>query len=138
MDRIAEHKTRCAALIAGFRTAKAQGIPIGLRKTTSNLFRRREQGVKHRLNVHSFDHVLQIDLDGMTADVEAMTTYGSLVDETLRYGLLPAVVPQLKTITAGGALSGLGIESSSFKYGLVHETVQEMEILTGQGSLVPC
>jgi hypothetical protein len=71
MDRIAEHKSRCAALVAGFRMAKSQGIPIGLQKTTSNLFRRREQGVKHRLNVHSFNHVLRIDLDRMTADVEA-------------------------------------------------------------------
>ena len=138
MDRIAEHKTRCAALVAGFRTAKSQGIPIGLQKRTSNLFRRREQGVKHRLNVHSFDHVLHIDQDRMTADVEAMTTYGALVDETLRYGLLPAVVPQLKTITVGGALSGLGIESSSFKYGLVHETVEEMDVLTGNGCIITC
>jgi FAD/FMN-containing dehydrogenase len=74
----------------------------------------------------------------MIADVEGMTTYESLVDETLRYGLLPAVAPQLKTITVGGAVSGLGIESSSFKYGLVHETVEEMEILTGGGSIVSC
>ena len=77
---------------------------------------------------------LRVDPDRMIADVEGMTTYETLVDETLRYGLLPAVVPQLKTITVGGAVSGLGIESSSFKYGLVHETVDEMEILTGEGS----
>ena len=74
----------------------------------------------------------------MTADVEGMITYETLVDETLRYGLLPAVVPQLKTITVGGAVSGLGIESSSFKYGLVHETVEAMEILTGNGDIVAC
>ena len=62
-----------------------------------------------------------------------MTTYEELADETLKYGLLPTVVPQLKTITIGGAISGIGIESSSFKYGLVHETVEEMEILLGDG-----
>ena len=74
----------------------------------------------------------------MTADVEGMITYEALVDETLKFGLLPAVVPQLKTITVGGAVSGLGIESSSFKFGLVHETVEEMEILLGDGRLVTC
>ena len=74
----------------------------------------------------------------MTADVEGMITYEALVDETLRYGLLPAVVPQLKTITVGGAVSGLGIESSSFKFGLVHETIEEMEILLGNRRLVTC
>ena len=83
--------------------------------------------------MRSFDHVLRIDPERLTADVEGMITYETLVDETLRYGLLPAVVPQLKTITLGGAVSGLGIESSSFKYGLVHETVEAMEILTGNG-----
>jgi FAD/FMN-containing dehydrogenase len=67
-----------------------------------------------------------------------MITYEALVEETLRYGLLPAVVPQLKTITVGGAVSGLGIESSSFKYGLVHETVEAMEVLTGSGGIVAC
>ena len=96
----------------------------GPRKTTSNLFRHRRRAARHRLDVRGFDHVLHIDPWRMTADVEGMTTYEALVDETLRYGLLPAVVPQLKTITLGGAVSGLGIESSSFKYGLVHETVE--------------
>ena len=138
MDRIAEHGGRCASLVAGFHAAKISNIPIGLRKTTSNLFRGREQTLRHKLDVRSFDNVLRVDLDRMIADVEGMTTYETLVDETLRYGLLPAVVPQLKTITVGGAVSGLGIESSSFKYGLVHETVEEMEVLTGKGSIVAC
>ena len=67
-----------------------------------------------------------------------MATYETIVAETLRHGLAPAVVPQLKTITAGGAISGLGIESSSFRYGLVHETVVEMEVLVGDGRIVTC
>ena len=138
MDRMVEHGVRCAALVAGFHAAKTSGIPICLQKTSSNLFRRRKQTARHKLDVRSFDSVLRIDSDRMIADVEGMTTYETLVDETLRYGLLPAVVPQLKTITVGGAVSGLGIESSSFKYGLVHETVEEMEILTGKGSIVAC
>src|SRR5688572_1505856 len=65
-----------------------------------------------------------------------MTTYEHLVDATLPYGLAPLVVPQLKTITLGGAVTGLGIESTSFRSGLPHESVQEMDILTGAGELV--
>src|SRR5690606_8063381 len=52
------------------------------------------------------------------------------------YGLMPLVVPQLKTITLGGAVVGLGIESSSVRNGLPHESVLEMEILTGDGRVV--
>ena len=38
-----------------------------------------------------------------------MTTYEDLADATLGHGLMPKVVPQLKTITLGGAVTGLGI-----------------------------
>ncbi len=65
-----------------------------------------------------------------------MTTYEDLVAATLRHGLMPLVVPQLKTITLGGAVSGLGIESSSLRSGMPHESVLEMEILTGDGQVV--
>jgi FAD/FMN-containing dehydrogenase len=46
------------------------------------------------------------------------------------------VVPQLKTITLGGAVTGLGIESTSFRNGLPHESVLELDILTGAGEVV--
>jgi FAD/FMN-containing dehydrogenase len=142
MDAIAEcetsYRARSAALAVGLQAARRSGLPAGLRKTTSNLFRHRQPAARHRLDVRAFDHVLRIDAERMTADVEGMITYEALVEETLRYGLLPAVVPQLKTITTGGAVSGLGIESSSFKFGLVHETVEAMEILTGNGGIVAC
>jgi FAD/FMN-containing dehydrogenase len=65
-----------------------------------------------------------------------MTTYEDLCDATLPYGLMPLVVPQLKTITLGGAVSGLGIESTSLRNGMPHESVTEMEILTGDGRVV--
>jgi FAD/FMN-containing dehydrogenase len=48
------------------------------------------------------------------------------------------VVPELKSITIGGAVAGGGIESSSFRYGLVHETIQEMEVLLSDGRTILC
>src|SRR5258708_9371421 len=99
MDRISQHRARCAALVGGFDAAKASGIPIGIQKTTSNLFRDRERTAKHKLDLRCFDSVLRVDPNRMIADVEGMTTYEALVDETLRYGLLPAALPPLKTIT---------------------------------------
>jgi FAD/FMN-containing dehydrogenase len=65
-----------------------------------------------------------------------MTTYEDLCDATLRHGLMPLVVPQLKTITLGGAVTGLGIESTSLRNGMPHESVVAMEILTGDGRVV--
>jgi FAD/FMN-containing dehydrogenase len=45
-------------------------------------------------------------------------------------------VPQLRTITLGGAVTGLGIESTSYRSGLPHESVVELDVLTGGGTIV--
>jgi FAD/FMN-containing dehydrogenase len=110
--------------------------PVRLAKDTSNLFRDREEAPRRALDVRAFDHVLAINSAAGWVDVEGMTTYARLVDATLAHGCMPCVVPQLKSITIGGAVAGVGIESSSFRYGLVHETVDELEVLLGDGSVV--
>ena len=111
------------------------GAPVRLAKRTSNLFRQREP-TDHRLDVSAFAGVLDIDPVARTADVLGMTTYEDLVNATLPHGLMPLVVPQLKTITLGGAVTGLGIESSSFRNGAPHEAVLEMDVLTGDGRVL--
>jgi FAD/FMN-containing dehydrogenase len=88
------------------------------------------------LDVSAFGQVLSVDPQSRTAVTGGMTTYEDLADATLRHGLMPLVVPQLKTITIGGAVTGLGIESTSLRSGMPHESVIEMEILTGDGRVV--
>ncbi len=111
------------------------GAPVRLRKRTSNLFRPRVAATA-TLDADLFDGVLSVDVAARTADVMGMTTYEDLVAATLPHGLMPLVVPQLKTITLGGAVTGMGIESSSFRNGMPHESVLEMDILTGDGRVV--
>ena len=110
--------------------------PLRLAKKTSNLFRPRADSPVDRLDVSAFDGVLHVDPVAQTAEVLGMTTYEHLVQATLPYGLMPMCVPQLKTITLGGAVTGLGIESGSFRLGLPHESVIEMDILTGDGEVL--
>ena len=111
------------------------GSPVRLAKRTSNLFRFPGE-VQAGLDVSAFGHVVSVDPGARTAVVGGMTTYEDLADATLAYNLMPLVVPQLKTITLGGAVTGLGIESTSLRNGLPHESVIEMEILTGDGRVV--
>jgi FAD/FMN-containing dehydrogenase len=127
-----------AAAVAAVREQLAglpSGAPVRLAKPTSNLFRPRAD-VGGRLDVSAFTSVIAVDAASRVADVGGMTTYEDLVDATLPYGLMPAVVPQLKTITLGGAVTGLGIESTSWRAGLPHESVLELDVLTGDGSVV--
>jgi len=128
----AEKRDRLAAQLH-----EGEGI-VGLAKDTSNLFRDRAAISKRALDVRGFSGVLQVDRDAGFVDAEGMAPYELLVDACLRHGVMPAVVPELKTITLGGAVAGVGIESSSHRYGLVHETVLELEVLTGDGRVLVC
>lgn len=120
-----------------FKLNSNEPSKLGLKKDTSNLFRTQKTSQK-RIDVRAFNHVISVDAINLVAEIEGMATYEHIVSETLKYGCLPTVVPELKSITIGGALAGVGIESSSFRYGLVHETILEFEVLLGDGRIVTC
>src|SRR5690606_31049561 len=82
------------------------------------------------------DGVIAIDPSAATADVQGMCTYEDLVAATLPHGLMPFVVPPLRTIPLGGAVTGLGIESTSFRNRLPHQSVLELDLPTRPGHLV--
>jgi len=131
--RLKEYENKKKRLIKEFLSKDE----VRLGKNTSNLFRHRKE-TNSTINVRDFNKVIHVDTNNLIIEVEGMTTYEELVKESLKYNVMPTVVPELKTITIGGAVTGVGIESSSFKYGLVHETILEMEILLGDGSTVTC
>jgi len=108
---------------------------VRLAKHTSNLFRARARTDAPGLDVSGLGGVVAVDEEAGTADVQGMCTYEHLVDVTLPRGFIPQVVPQLRTITLGGAVTGLGIESTSFRNGLPHESVLEMDVLCGDGQV---
>ncbi len=124
------------ALIEQLDARNGSGVALG--KSTSNLFRDRGPQPRDRLDVSQFDHVLGVDPQQQSVDVEGMTPYDALAAATLAKGVMPCVVPQLKSITIGGAIAGVAIEATSFKYGLAHETMLELEVLLADGSVATC
>lgn len=132
-----DYEQKKAALLKSYQELYATESSVSLGKDTSNLFRDRIVAQK-KLDVKQFNKVLHVDPVHLIAEIEGMTTYETIVTETLKYGCLPTVVPELKSITIGGALAGVAIESSSFRYGLVHETITEYEVLLGNGQIVTC
>jgi FAD/FMN-containing dehydrogenase len=129
-----DHAQKRESLIAALRASRTTGS-LALEKSTSNLFRQRTAEPRHKLDLRHFNHVIHVDEKERYAEVEGLTTYEDLVRETLPFQLMPAVVPQLKSITIGGAMAGIGIESSSFKYGFVHETILEIDVLLPDGAI---
>lgn len=134
-DARTAHADGVERLLASYR-AVPESAAVRLAKRTSNLFRTRAPADAPGLDTSGLEHVIGVDVEARTADAAGMCTYERLVAATLPFGLMPLVVPQLKTITLGGAVTGLGIESTSFRNGLPHESVLELDVLTGSGEVV--
>lgn len=132
-----DYELRCHDLQQQFQDYITGVDHAAIQKDVSNLFRHRSEAA-NKFDMRKFKHVLSIDADAGIAEVEGLITYADLVEAALHYGVLPAVVPELKTITVGGALTGIGIESSSFRYGLVHETISEFDVLLATGEIITC
>lgn len=108
--------------------------------TASNLFRysRREHQATRAISLKKFNHVLGLDSVRQTLDVEGLATYETIVPYCLAAGFLPTVVPELKPITIAGATVGIGIESSCYRSGFVHDGLIEADVLLPDGRIVTC
>ncbi len=135
MVTAAQHDAALRSLVDSFSRLDPT-VPVRLAKGTTNLFRPRAAAMGPGLDVSLLTGVLDVDPVERTATVQGMATYERVVDATLAAGVMPLVVPQLRTITVGGAVTGLGIEASSFRNGLPHESVRSMDILVGTGEIV--
>ncbi|HTS20639.1 MAG TPA: FAD-binding oxidoreductase, partial [Casimicrobiaceae bacterium] len=135
---MATYAEKISALTSELGAGAASMGGVGLARETSNLFRDRAERPAPRINLRHFDRVLAVDAAAGTVRAEGMTRFVDLADATLEHGTMPQVVPQLKSITLGGALAGVGIEATSFRYGLVHDSVAAFDVLTGDGRVVTC
>jgi len=91
-----------------------------------------------KVDVAALDAILEIDPDRRVCVAESGVTFVALVAATLPFGLVPIIVPELKTITIGGAVSGCSIESMSFVHGGFHDTCRAYEVITARGDVLQC
>ncbi|MBN2499040.1 MAG: FAD-binding oxidoreductase [Deltaproteobacteria bacterium] len=91
-----------------------------------------------KIDLLDLDEVIEIDTQKRICIAEPGVPFCELVEQTLPLGFVPIVVPELKTITIGGAVAGCSIESMSYKYGGFHDTCLEYEIITARGDVLTC
>jgi FAD/FMN-containing dehydrogenase len=115
--------------------------PVSLRKKAVAHQVPKARDMRHKddkIDISDLNAIISIDPEKRVCVAEAGVTYVDLVAATLRHGLAPIVVPELKTITIGGAVSGCSIESMSYKYGGFHDTCLEYEVVTSAGEVLTC
>jgi FAD/FMN-containing dehydrogenase len=91
-----------------------------------------------KIDVSDLTQIIAIDPIARTCTAESGVAFVDLVAATLEHGLVPIVVPELATITIGGAVSGCSIESMSYRYGGFHDTCLEYEVVTAGGDVLAC
>ena len=87
------------------------------------------------VDTSDMDRLFPVDLTARTVQVEPKVPMDALARHTLAHGLMPKIVMEFKGITAGGGYSGMSGESAMFKFGLFQQTVHEIQIVLGDGTL---
>lgn len=131
-----EHKQQLAELKTALR-GNTSRLKVK-KKSISNLFRYEGRTLREykEVDLRAFNKPLYIDTKNKTLEVQGLTTYESIVDFCLPYGCLPTITPELKHITIGGAMVGIGIESNCYRYGFVHDGLIEADVLLPDGKII--
>jgi FAD/FMN-containing dehydrogenase len=134
------HEQKVAHIVK--QLVAARGVrPLSLRKKTVAHQVPKAGDLRHRdakIDVSALTSILEIDPVRRICVAESGVTFIDLVRATLKHGLVPIVVPELTTITIGGAVSGCSIESMSFVRGGFHDTCREYEVITATGEVLRC
>jgi len=121
--------------------ARKSTAPLSLKKKAVSHVVPKPNDKKHsdeKLDISDFDEIIQVDAERRMCIAEPGATFIKVVEATLKHGLVPVVVPELKTITIGGAVAGCSIESMSYKFGGFHDNCLEYEVVTAKGDVLIC
>ncbi len=91
-----------------------------------------------KIDIGDLTEILAVDPVARICVAESGVTFVDLVAATMQHGLVPIVVPELKTITIGGAVAGCSIESMSFHAGGFHDTCLGYEVVAATGEVLTC
>lgn len=130
------HDATVATLTTKIRDFHARKVPFRVYHGATNATRVLDHDPDRIVDTSSLNHVLSFDHDRKTCIVEPNVPMDDLVDATLPHGLVPPVVPEFPGITVGGAFSGTGGESSSFKYGFFDRSVNWVDVILADGEKV--
>lgn len=132
------HETAVQMLSATVRQFYERREKFRISHGSTNSTRQSASKGKNVLNTSSLSNVLHIDLATQTALVEPNVPMDRLVEETMKYGLIPPVVMEFPGITVGGGFAGTSGESSSFKHGFFNHTINRIEMVLANGDVVTC
>ena len=138
--KIQNHEEKVKRIVAQLKAHKGN-TPVSLKKKSVSHEVPKPEDKKHsdeKIDVSDLNEIISIDPEARVCTAEPGVTFVDLVKATMKHGLVPFTVPELKTITIGGAVAGCSIESMSYKYGGFHDSCMEYEVITAKGEVLTC
>ena len=135
---LSEHNAEVEKVAASVRGFYERGEKFRINHGSTNSTRKRPQG--KTVDTSRLNRVLYVntDADQPYALVQPNVPMDRLVEETLKYGLVPPVVMEFPGITVGGGYAGTSGESSSFKHGFFNQTLEQVEMVLANGEVITC
>ena len=130
------HQNAVARVASRTRHFYDTRTPYRVYHGATNSTRRSQRRLDNIIDTSDLDRILHMDETNKVALVEPNVPMDSLVQSTLKHGLVPLVVMEFPGITVGGGFSGTSGESSSFRYGAFDATINFIEIVTPDGKIV--
>ena len=136
-----DHDSQVQNIKKEFKTFIKYGKKLTLSRSDNDSHCTRKQQYKddcNKINIAHLNKIIGLDPDNDNVlIVEPLVRMETIVAHCAKhYNKSPLVVPEFKGITCGGTIAGGGLESSSFKYGLVENCVEFFDIIVGDGTLV--
>ena len=134
------HEEKVNRIVQQLKERKSTA-PLSLKKKTVSHKVPKAGGKDHsgeKLDISDLNEIIHIDTEKRICIAEPGATFTKIVDATMKHGLAPTVVPELKTITVGGAVAGCSVESMSYKFGGFHDSCLEYEVVTAKGDVLIC
>ena len=77
-------------------------------------------------------------MPGRRVLADAGCSWGAVLQETLKEGLTPPVIPDYLELSVGGTLSIGGISPTTYEYGAQVDNIEALQVVTGEGHIVTC
>lgn len=118
------------------RLARQRGLKIAVRGAGHSVLGQTQVKDGVVVDMSGLAKVLKIGPDRLT--VEGGARWADVLGAAMERGLTPPVLPDYHGLSVGGLLAVGGVGRATHRYGLLVDTVLELDIVTGAGELVTC
>ena len=87
----------------------------------------------NKLDLSNFNRVIDINYKDGYAEIEGSVYVCQVLDKLVKQGWIIQIPVDMYHLTFAGLIAGVGGGSASFRYGFIHETILEMDVLTANG-----